>query len=48
MDLVGSLVGTSFLTLLATKIYDLVICTNLLMHLERTEFVYERLEKCVL
>lgn len=45
VDLIGDLADPAFVARLSRLRFDLIICTNLLMHLEQPELVYELIQK---
>lgn len=47
VDLVGDLADERFVAELSAKRFDLIVCTNLLMHLERPELAYHVIEECL-
>lgn len=47
VDLVGDLADPQFLETLSRRKFDLIICTNLLMHLERPDLVYSVIQECL-
>lgn len=47
VDLVGDLADPQFLEALSHKNFDLIICTSLLMHLERPDLVYTVIQECL-
>lgn len=47
VDLVGDLADPEFLAALSRRRFDLIVCTNLLMHLERPSPVYRLMQECL-